>query len=672
MQTRNTSSRPIIGFRSRRRALLVGALLSAVVISAGAVISQTRAQDTDAQRPNIVLMFPDNLGWGEVGAYGSVRGVPTPQIDRLAEEGIRFDNFNVEYSCTVSRVALLTARYAARAGGTQATGMTLWEVTLAEALREQGYATGLFGKWHVGGDNWEGQREPQHQGFDEWYGIPGTSHTAQFTTFETWDPDTMEEPYIWEGRAGERSRKVKPYDMETRRTVDREAAERGIEFMERNVGEGRPFFFYYPITQIHFPTLPHPDFAGTTGAGDIGDSMADVDHNVGLVLDALDCLDISKKTIVFWCTDNGAERRRPWRGSAGPWNGFYNTAMEGGIRTPCVLRWPDRIPAGQVTNEIVHQMDIFPTLAAAVGAPEMVPTDRPVDGVNQLPFLEGKQSHSNRESVIYMGQGGNLMAVKWHDWKLWYDFRVEPGDPNPDSKVRLFNLRYDPKEETDIKDFNPGILTVMDRIVADYRATVEQFPNVPVDADDPDVPPYDGQKTDHESRPVTEAPAHAATSLSTGDAAGEQLDFTGKWTRTTTRDESSSAESGWGSDFFIVQHSDRIVVERAFFSRSDLQPPLTFTYFLNGSESRNSVLMGRGMQEQVSKAIWEGNKLVITTIHTSLGANRDRQVSSEVRHTLSFEQPGRQAHPPLLVIETTRSAMEGGLPSTTRTVYAKG
>jgi hypothetical protein len=127
----------------------------------------------------------------------------------------------------------------------------------------------------------------------------------------------MEEPYIWEGKAGEPSRKVKPYNMETRRTIDREAAERGIAFMERNVSENRPFFFFYPITQIHFPTLPHPDFDGTTGAGDIGDAMADVDHNVGLVLEALDRLDIAENTIVFWCTDNGAERRRPWRGSAG-------------------------------------------------------------------------------------------------------------------------------------------------------------------------------------------------------------------------------------------------------------------------------------------------------------------------------------------------------------------
>jgi arylsulfatase A-like enzyme len=446
-------------------------------------IGAPAAASAQSDRPNIVLIFPDNLGWGEVGAYGSVRGAPTPRIDRLAEEGIRLDNFNVEYSCTVSRIALLTGRHAVRTGGTQATGMTLWEVTIAEALQELGYATGLFGKWHVGGDDWLGRREPTHQGFDEWWGIPGTSHVAQFTSFETWDPTTMEAPYIWEGRAGEPPRKLKEYDLETRRTIDREAAEHGIAFMERAVQQGRPFFFFYPMTQIHFPTLPHPDFAGTTGAGDIGDSMASVDYNVGLVLDALDRLGVANNTIVFWCTDNGAEARRPWRGSAGPWNGFYNSAMEGGIRTPCIIRWPGRIPAGRVSNEIVHQVDFFPTIAAAVGA-DIVPDDRPIDGVDQLAFLEGKQEHSNRESVIYFAQNGSVMAVKWRDWKFWYAFRPLPGDTDP-SRMRVFNLRSDPKEESDLKQSEPWVRSVADSIVAEFTTSTERFPNVPTGADDP-------------------------------------------------------------------------------------------------------------------------------------------------------------------------------------------
>ena len=472
-----------------RLRLITASLLFAGIAYSAVARPQERGAEGSLEKPNIVLMFPDNLGWGEVGVYGGVRGVPTPNLDGIAAEGIRLTNFNVEFSCTASRIALLTGRYAARTGGRQANGMTLWEVTIAEALKTQGYATGLFGKWHVGGDDWEGRREPMDQGFDEWYGIPGTSHVSQFSSFDTWDPETMEEPYIWEGKVGEETRKVKPFNLAARRTIDREAAEHGIDFMERNVEAGNPFFFFYPMTQVHFPTLAHPDFAGSTGAGDIGDAMADVDYNVGLVLKAIENLGIERNTIVIWCPDNGAEQRRPWRGSSGPWRGFYNSALEGGIRTPCVIRWPGRIPAGSVSNEIVHEMDFFPTFAAAIGAPEIVPTDRPIDGTNQLPLLEGKQERSNRDSVVYMNQKGQVMAVKWRDWKFWYAYRPEPGDPDPNSRMRLFNLRSDPKEETDIKDFNPWVISVMDKVVADYNASVQRFPNVPRGARDPYIPP---------------------------------------------------------------------------------------------------------------------------------------------------------------------------------------
>jgi arylsulfatase len=469
-----------------QRSFIVASILLAGL--AGRDVAAQRATTAQAPaRPNVVLIFPDNLGWGEVGVYGSVRGVPTPRIDRLAAQGLRLNNFNVEFSCTVSRAALMTGRYAIRTGANQGTGITLWEVTIPEALKPLGYATALYGKWHIGGDRPEGTREPTHQGFDEYYGIPRTSNEAQTTTMPTFNPATTPPPYIWEGKAGEPSRNVKVFDLNTRRTLDREAAERSVAFMERNVKARKPFFLYYPMTQIHFPTLAHPDFDGKSGAGDIGDAMRDVDYNVGLVLDAIDRLGISRNTIVFWCTDNGAEARRPWRGSSGPWSGFYNTVMEGGIRTPCIVRWPGRIPAGRVSNEIVHQVDIFPTLAAAVGA-DIVPKDRAIDGVNQLPFFEGKQEKSARDSVIFY-TNNVLRAVKWRDWKLHYAFQPEPGAPAVAPLMRLFNLRSDPREESDVKDANPWAQSVMDKIVAAFTATTERYPHVPANAPDPYVPP---------------------------------------------------------------------------------------------------------------------------------------------------------------------------------------
>ncbi|MGE0441925.1 MAG: sulfatase-like hydrolase/transferase [Gemmatimonadales bacterium] len=464
---------------SRRRA---AAVLFLLWLAAGV----PAAAQSGTERPNVVLMFPDNLGWGEVGAYGGVRGVPTPNIDSIGAQGIRLNNFNVEFSCTVSRAALLTARYAIRSGATQPTGITLWETTLAEGLKSQGYATALFGKWHLGGTNWINHRTPIDQGFDEWYGIPNTSNEAQFTTAPGYDPAKSFTPYIWEQTAGQEPRQVKVFDLESRRTVDREAAEKGVDFMARSVRAGKPFFLFYPQTQIHFPTLAHPDFAGKTGAGDIGDAMADVDYNVGVILDGLRRLGVDRNTIVLWCTDNGAEGRRPWRGSSGPWRGFYNSVMEGGIRTPCVIRWPARIPRGQVTNAVVHELDFFPTIAAAIGAPEIVPSDRAIDGVNQLPLFEGR-GPSARESVLFF-TGNSVRAVKWRDWKFHYAFQPEPRVSEP-PLMRLFNLRSDPREETDVKDVNPWAPGLFDKLVAEFVESTKRYPNVPPNATDPYTPP---------------------------------------------------------------------------------------------------------------------------------------------------------------------------------------
>ncbi len=462
------------------RVVVVGVLLGTIAAQADTLVGAVQAA-----RPNIVLIFPDNLGWGELNVYGGVRGPITPRLDRLAAEGIRLNNFNVEFSCTVSRAALMTGRYAIRTGATQGQGITLWEVTIAEALKSAGYATALYGKWHLGGDRPEGRREPTHQGFDEYYGIPRTSNEAQTTIANgNKEPGTS---FVWEGKAGEPSRNVKPFDMQSRRLIDRESAEKSVAFMTRQTKSRTPFFLYYPMTHLHFPTLAHPDFAGKTGAGDLADAMAEADYNTGLVLDAIDKLGIAKNTIVMWCTDNGAEQRRPWRGSAGPWSGFYNTVMEGGVRTPCLIRWPGRIPAGRVTNEIVHQVDLLPTISAAVGT-DIVPKDRAIDGVNQLPFLEGKQPKSSRDHVLFYANT-QLRAVKYRDWKLHYVFTPEAGAPATPPLMRLFNLLSDPREESDIKDANPWAQGVMDKLVADFVATTERYPHVPANAPDPYTPP---------------------------------------------------------------------------------------------------------------------------------------------------------------------------------------
>lgn len=628
-------------------------------------------------KPNVVLIFPDNLGIGEVNVYGGARGVPTPNIDKIGQEGIRLTNFNVEYSCTPSRIAILTGRYAARAGDDYYSGTTLWETTLAEQLKTAGYATALFGKWDLGAENWLGKREPTDQGFDEWYGIPGTSHLSQFTAMKGF-PKDQENPYIWEGVAGQDSKKVKTFDLETRRTIDREAAEKSVTFIRKSAAKKQPFFLYYPMTQLHFPALPHPDKAGTTGAGDMGDAMSDVDYNVGLILKELEKQGIEKNTLVIWCSDNGAEMRRPWRGSSGPWRGFYNSAMEGGVRTPCVIRWPGRIKSGQVSNEVVHEVDLFPTIAAAAGVP-YAPNDRKIDGVNQLPFFEGYQKLSNRESAIFMSRSGSVMAVKWRDWKFWYNFRTEMPDADPDNLVRLFDLRVDPQEEIDVKDYYPWVIGIMDSIVKEYELSLVQYPRVSAQANaaDPYSPPPIGSG---KRVPTYNRTDRAA--LGNRSPALPNPDFTGSWSTAelstvsvinrTDGGKVASLGSGWGEKIAILQRSDYLEIERVVFTPRELQPLVTYRYALNGAPCENSINVGRSTKPLVSTAKWQENRLVITTLLPYQDPKIGQWRESKLIQTLWLEAASNPPWEPRLIVETYREGVSGGLSSTNRTAYSKG
>jgi arylsulfatase A-like enzyme len=277
---------------------------------AAPAVAQTQA----AQKPNVLFMLVDNLGYGELGSYGggATRGAPTPRIDRLASEGLRLTNMNMEAQCTPSRSAILTGRYAIRSGthsvpfGGVADGLTQWEVTMAESLSAAGYATALHGKWHLGSQN---GRLPNDQGFDEWYGIPRTTDEALWPSSPGYSAAIMPPEQIMEGRKGEKSRDLKVYDLEQRRLIDAEITRRTIAFMERQTQARKPFFAYATLTQPHLPTLPNPAFAGKTGNGDWADMLAEMDANAGQMLDAVERLGIRDNTIVIFASDNGLPQR---------------------------------------------------------------------------------------------------------------------------------------------------------------------------------------------------------------------------------------------------------------------------------------------------------------------------------------------------------------------------
>ena len=437
---------------------------------------------TSRASPNIVLILADNLGWGELGCYGggALRGAPTPHIDALAKQGTLLQNFNVESDCVPTRSALMTGRHPIRTGCLQSVppglpqGLTRHEITLAQLLSGQGYATAHFGKWHLGDVP---GRFPSDRGFDEWYGIPRTTDESQFTSTVGFDPSVVDLPWIMQGLRGEQSEGVKVYDLEARRGIDADLVDRSIEFMQRKAAAGKPFLLYLPLVHLHFPTLPHPDFAGRTGAGDFADSMVEMDHRVGQVVQAVDELGLADDTLVIFCSDNGPEFRAPYRGTAGPWSGTYHTAMEGSLRVPFIVRWPGRVPAGRVSNEIVHVTDLYTTLAGLAGA--QVPQDRPIDGVDQLPFFLGNQDKSAREGFAFYIKN-ELRAVKWRDWKLhfYWEPQVNEGKGKLESPY-LFNITRDPKEETDVLVYNTWVLGPMLKLVKSFQDSFQKHPNTP-------------------------------------------------------------------------------------------------------------------------------------------------------------------------------------------------
>jgi len=483
---------------SRRELLQYGASLAAASALRGTGASPvlerldhsiTMLQQPGA-KPNIVFLLMDNLGYGEPGCYGGglTRGAATPRIDKLATEGTRLLNFNVEAQCTPSRSAILTGRFAIRSGthsvpiGGGLDGLTQWETTLADLLSGVGYTTAHFGKWHLGSDQ---GRLPNAQGFDEWYGIPRTTDEAFWPSDPAAKAAGVELTHIMEGKKGEKSRELAVYDLEQRRLIDTEITRRTIDFMKRSVQARKPFYAYVPFTLVHFPTLPNPKFAGKTGYGDFPDALAEMDAHVGEILDAIDELRVRDNTVVVFTSDNGPEATWPWQGSSGPWRGYYFTHMEGSLRTPFIIRWPNRVPAGRVSNEIVHEVDTFTTFAAFAGA--KIPTDRAIDGVDQTDFLFGKSEKSNREGFpVFVAD--RLEAVKWKNWKVvfydeqrdWWTPPTKLGSP------KAFDLITDPKEEYPATGLRSSWLAgPAMKVVVEFEESLKKYPPIPPGTPDP-------------------------------------------------------------------------------------------------------------------------------------------------------------------------------------------
>ena len=450
------------------------------------------------RQPHIVLVLADNLGWGELGCYGggALRGAPTPRIDSLADEGLKCLNFNVESDCVPTRSALMTGRHPIRTGALQSVpaglpqGIHPWEKTLPQVLKQAGYDTAMFGKWHLGD---RPGRYPNDRGFDEWYGIPRTSNETLFTQSPGFDQTVVDIPQVMEGFAGQPAKNVAEYDLEKRRLIDSELTEKSIDFMRRKANGDKPFFLYVPLTHLHFPTLAHPDFAEKSGVGEFADSMMEMDYRVGELMDAVKALGIENNTLFIFASDNGPEFRRPWRGTAGPWSGTYHTAMEGGLRVPLIVKWPGHIDKARVSDDIVHVTDLFTTLIEVAGAE--TPSDRPIDGLSQLSWWKGLVEKSAREGFLFYIKT-ELRAVKWRHWKLHFVFESEPNSGTKQLETPwLFNIKRDPKEETDAALEDGWVRGPMRKMIMAFEKTLKEHPPIAPGAPDQVTPSSSSSKS---------------------------------------------------------------------------------------------------------------------------------------------------------------------------------
>jgi arylsulfatase len=379
----------------------------------------------------------------------------------------------------------MTGRYAIRSGNHTVAlagdegGLVAWEKTMADVLSARGYATACVGKWHIGAEH---GRWPTDHGFDEWYGIPRTWDESFWPDDPWYDPKRDGVTTVLEGRKGEPVRALAQLNIEARRDFDRESLARSKQFMKRSVDARKPFFLYFNHSMMHLPTIPRAEFKGKSGQGEWADCLLELDADFGAILDTLKELGIENNTIVVFSGDNGPEELEPWRGHAGFFEGSYFTGMEGSLRTPCIVRYPGRVPPGGQSNEVVHITDMFTTLLQWAGTG--IPNDRVIDGVDQRAFFEGKQENSAREGFPYW-MGTTLYGVKWRNFKMIIYLQKTLTDPELKLQTpHIINLTVDPKERKpyNFPHLHSWAAVHFGKILKDFAASVKREPLIPAGA----------------------------------------------------------------------------------------------------------------------------------------------------------------------------------------------
>ena len=469
-----------------------------------------------AKKPNILIIWGDDIGWFNVSAYNhGIMGYRTPNIDRVFKEGCMFTDWYGQQSCTAGRAAFITGQSPIRTGLTKVglpgadLGLQPEDPTIADLLKPLGYATGQFGKNHLGDRD---EFLPTAHGFDEFFGNLYHLNAEQ----EPECPDYPKDPEFkkkfgprgvlksWASPDGtQKIENTGPLNTKRMETVDEEFLGASLDFIERNAKSGTPFFCWFNSTRMHIFTHLKKESIGVTGLGTYPDGMVEHDGHVGQLLKRIDDLGIGDNTIVMYSTDNGAEVMSWPDGGSTPFRGEKDTNYEGGWRVPCAVRWPGVIKPGTVSNELFSHTDMLPTLLAAAGEPDIVEKLKKghkagtktfkvcIDGYNLLPFLKGEVKENPRKGFLYWSDDGDLMAIRVQNWKANFIEQRKEGfevwsEPFVSLRVpKIFNLRSDPFERADVDaDMfyakwmadRAFLLVPAQAIVGQFLKTFEQFP----------------------------------------------------------------------------------------------------------------------------------------------------------------------------------------------------
>lgn len=510
-----------------RRSVLLGgsSLVAASALGSGAPVQVAQAQtpqpSSSGKKPHIVIIWGDDIGQSNISAYTKgLMGYRTPNIDSIADQGMIFTDYYGEQSCTAGRAAFITGQSVFRSGLSKVgfpgadVGLQKGDPTIAELLKSLGYATGQFGKNHLGDKD---EFLPTMHGFDEFYGnlyhlnaeeepeLPDYPSEKDFPNFrKQFGPRGVIHSFA-NPDGTQRIEDTGPLTRKRMETIDDDVATRSSEFLEKQVKAGKPVFLWVNFTHMHFRTHVKPESKGQAGRwlGDYPDAMIDHDKNVGTVLDKIKQLGIENDTIVLYATDNGPHMNSWPDAAMTPFRNEKNSNWEGAYRVPAMVRWPGKIKAGSVSNSIMSHMDWMPTLLAAAGAPDIkeklltgykagaTTFKVHLDGYNFLPYLTGQAKTSPRQEFFYFSDDGDLTGLRYDNWKMVFAEQRQTGtlqvwvDPYVRLRTpKIFNLRLDPYERADVTSNtywdwyldHVFLLLPVQKFVADFLATFKEFP----------------------------------------------------------------------------------------------------------------------------------------------------------------------------------------------------